>query len=144
MSEIIAPLSAKELCLLFNESGFADGWNERMIRSSFEAGGFYALGVIKEGVPIAAVTYFVAVDAADIEHVAVAVPYRRKGYAKMLLSECERRLKEAAVAKIFLEVREGNAPARSLYAACGYVSAGVRKKYYPDGENAIVMLKEIG
>lgn len=143
MSEIIVPIAARELFALFTECGFADGWNERMIRSSFETGGFYAIGVIKDGKPVAAVTYFIAADTADIEHVVVEPSHRRKGYAKALMAECKRRLKDASVTRIFLEVRENNAPARALYAACGFSVIGVRKKYYSDGENAAVMLKEI-
>jgi len=42
---------------------------------------------------------------------------------------------------VFLEVRESNAPARALYGRAGFVSIAVRKKYYGDGEDAVVMVK---
>ena len=38
-----------------------------------------------------------------------------------------------------LEVRVGNAAARALYARLGFTEAGCRKKYYSDGEDAVVI-----
>ena len=38
-----------------------------------------------------------------------------------------------------LEVRVGNAPARALYRSLGFIDAGLRKKYYSDGEDAVIM-----
>ena len=46
------------------------------------------------------------------------------------------------VNKIFLEVREKNAPAISLYIKNGFVKISERKNYYGD-ENAVVYIKEI-
>jgi len=38
-----------------------------------------------------------------------------------------------------LEVRVGNAPARALYSGLGFTEAGMRKRYYSDGEDALIM-----
>lgn len=38
-----------------------------------------------------------------------------------------------------LEVGERNAPALKLYGKFGFIQIGVRKEYYRDGENALVM-----
>jgi ribosomal-protein-alanine N-acetyltransferase len=38
-----------------------------------------------------------------------------------------------------LEVRAGNLPARRLYEKLGYEVAGVRKHYYRDGEDGVIM-----
>ena len=38
-----------------------------------------------------------------------------------------------------LEVRVGNAAARALYSRLGFTASGCRKKYYSDGEDAVVM-----
>jgi ribosomal-protein-alanine N-acetyltransferase len=43
----------------------------------------------------------------------------------------------------YLEVREHNQPAISLYQKFGFETMYVRKGYYPDGENALVMVKKI-
>ena len=38
-----------------------------------------------------------------------------------------------------LEVRAGNLPAKRLYEKLGYEVAGVRKRYYRDGEDGLIM-----
>jgi ribosomal-protein-alanine N-acetyltransferase len=42
--------------------------------------------------------------------------------------------------RLFLEVATGNAPARALYAAMGFVEIGQRRHYYPDGDDALIMV----
>ena len=44
---------------------------------------------------------------------------------------------------IFLEVRESNIAAIQLYKRYHFEQVGVRKSYYQDGENAIVMKKSL-
>ena len=45
---------------------------------------------------------------------------------------------------ITLEVRESNAKARAFYEKFGFNQIALRKKYYSDGENAILMEKTLG
>ena len=45
------------------------------------------------------------------------------------------------VVSAMLEVREGNIAARTLYESLGFVPEFVRKGYYSDGENAVLMKK---
>jgi ribosomal-protein-alanine N-acetyltransferase len=52
----------------------------------------------------------------------------------------EHALSQAPKARtLFLEVRRSNTPAIRLYRSLGFYALGVRKKYYPDGEDAIEM-----
>ena len=44
---------------------------------------------------------------------------------------------------ITLEVRQSNQPALTLYDALRYRRVGFRRHYYADGEDAIIMTKEI-
>lgn len=81
----------------------------------------------------------------DVWHVmdlAVAPELRRRGIAKALVGEF---LAAACSAGrgVLLEVREGNEEAVALYESLGFVTAGVRRRYYPDtGEDALVMVRE--
>jgi ribosomal-protein-alanine N-acetyltransferase len=42
-----------------------------------------------------------------------------------------------------LEVAEGNAAARALYAAGAFRPVGRRSRYYPDGGDALVLRREL-
>jgi ribosomal-protein-alanine N-acetyltransferase len=44
----------------------------------------------------------------------------------------------------FLEVRPSNAAARALYERAGFRDAGLRARYYQDGEDALVMRCDLG
>lgn len=70
----------------------------------------------------------------DIVSIAVKESYRRAGVGGELLKSAL-----ATKTELFLEVRETNAQAISFYKKYGFKSVGNRKKYYPDGENAIIM-----
>lgn len=75
----------------------------------------------------------------ELENIAVAPSARRQGIGKTLLQALVTYARNAGGDSIFLEVRESNASARSLYEASGFRQTGVRKSYYANPlENAIV------
>lgn len=78
-------------------------------------------------------------DDAHVTNIAVAPDRQRQGIATRLLAE----LTWAAIARechaLTLEVRVSNTGAQALYREFGFVPAGVRKKYYENTEDAIVM-----
>ena len=80
-----------------------------------------------------------AIDDAHVTNIAVCAERRRQGIATRLLAE----LAWAAIARecqaLTLEVRISNTGAQALYREFGFVPAGVRKKYYENIEDAIVM-----
>ena len=91
----------------------------------------------------AIVGYVVALEAADegeILNLAVAPAGRRSGLGRALVERILEALTASGVRQVYLEVRESNAPARSLYAAHGFKEAGRRKQYYRRPvEDAIVL-----
>lgn len=78
---------------------------------------------------------------AEVENIAVDLPYRGKGYARALMDAMHERAKTLGAKRCLLEVRVSNAAAISLYEKYGYIRYGVRKRYYADGEDAFVMQK---
>jgi ribosomal-protein-alanine N-acetyltransferase len=78
-------------------------------------------------------------DEGDIRNVAVSPGHRGKGIGQLLvekvLSECTAR--EASLVR--LEVRASNSVAVTLYKKLGFTETGLRKKYYENGEDAILM-----
>lgn len=79
---------------------------------------------------------------AEILLVALAPGERGRGTASRLLAKHLARLAAAGVARVFLEVDEGNAAARKLYARAGFEEVGRRAGYYrkPEGNAAALVL----
>jgi ribosomal-protein-alanine N-acetyltransferase len=72
-------------------------------------------------------------------NIAVDPDHRREGLATALLTELIHRV-GGEDARVTLEVRESNAPAIDLYHRFGFLSAGLRRRYYQDnGEDALIM-----
>lgn len=85
-------------------------------------------------------------DEAEILTLAVMPDRRRAGIATLLLDESRRMLRAGGTRRLFLEVAEDNAPARSLYASYGFAVSGRRPGYYARGAarvDAVVMTLEI-
>ncbi len=80
---------------------------------------------------------------AELENIAVDLPYRNKGVAKALMDALHEKAKALGAKRCLLEVRVSNLPAISLYEKYGYEKYGVRKRYYEDGEDAFVMQKQL-
>ncbi len=75
----------------------------------------------------------------EVLNVAVSTVFRRRGVARRLLIHCLQNSQACPLEKAFLEVRVGNAGAIALYNSIGFRNLGLRKGYYPDGEDALVM-----
>ncbi len=88
--------------------------------------------------------YWLVHDEVHVLNVAVAPEHRRRGIARMLMAETEKRAWAANAALMTLEVRRSNQAALDLYRDFDYRAVGVRPNYYVDeGEDAIVMVKEL-
>lgn len=83
-------------------------------------------------------------DQADITNIAVLRKYRGRGIGRDLITALFETCRERGITTIFLEAREGNLPAITLYKHSGFVVSGRRRGYYEDtGEDAILFTKEI-
>lgn len=79
---------------------------------------------------------------ADVMNVAVSPALRRRGIARALFAELERRLPE--IDELFLEVRASNSGAIALYRTLGFEQVGRRPNYYLDPrEDALILRKEL-
>lgn len=79
-------------------------------------------------------------DEGYIGNVAVSPAARRQGVGRALLDAMAALAREKGLAFLTLEVRAGNAAARSLYAGCGFAEVGLRRGYYDSPkEDAVLM-----
>lgn len=80
----------------------------------------------------------------EIENVVVAPAAQRKGLGSALIEECLRLARQQNASAVFLEVRESNQPARSLYEKMNFRATGRRPHYYQNHpEDALVYRLEI-
>lgn len=82
---------------------------------------------------------WVVCDEGQITNVAVHPDYRRRGIAKMLMTNMINHLKTLDCSIITLEVRKSNTKAYELYTSLGFTDEGLRRRFYKDGEDAIIM-----
>lgn len=75
----------------------------------------------------------------EIQNVATALRYRRKGVGRCLLAAVLAVARAEGISRALLEVRVGNLGAIHLYRDFGFIDCGLRRCYYPDGEDALLM-----
>ncbi len=93
---------------------------------------------------VAYIGYWKIFDQAHITNIAVLDKYRGNGIARELLTKTIATSKELGVNSFTLECRVSNEVAINLYESFGFVSAGIRPKYYIDnGEDALIMWLEL-
>ena len=120
-----------------------EAWNYRMLASSFGTESFVGI-LADDGGDIAGYGGItIAADSADIGNVAVAEAYRRGGVGTSLLNGLCEEAKRRGADRVFLEVRVSNSAALRLYLKCGFKGVYARTRYYPDGEDCLVMTKEL-
>jgi ribosomal-protein-alanine N-acetyltransferase len=95
--------------------------------------------------------YFVAMAGVDEMHllnITVAPQAQGRGHARALIDALVALCRTYAAHSLWLEVRAGNARARSMYEHFGFAPAGLRKAYYPAPfgrrEDAVVMRLTLG
>ena len=69
----------------------------------------------------------------------VAPAWQGRGIGRQLLLALLAAAGDAGMVGVTLEVRPSNAVARHLYRRCGFEEAGRRPRYYPDGEDALLL-----
>ena len=85
-----------------------------------------------------------AIDVAHITNIVTAKTYRNKGIGSIMLDNLiELAQSENDINSITLEVNVNNIPAQKLYEKFGFKNAGLRKKYYNNADDALIMTKQL-
>ncbi|MDR2822099.1 MAG: tRNA (adenosine(37)-N6)-threonylcarbamoyltransferase complex transferase subunit TsaD [Acholeplasmatales bacterium] len=80
---------------------------------------------------------------ADLHHIETIEEYRNNGYAKLILNELITELEIRKIKNLFLEVNVNNINAIKLYKNALFEQISIRKKYYNDTFDALIMRKKI-
>lgn len=134
-------ISAQELYDLEHEGWEGESWDLEDYESELSLEMSERLTLVDDGGKIQAfVFYRVSMDEAWIMH--LAAREKNKGWGTRILRELLEKLAARKITRIGLEVRATNAAARKLYDKFAFHEIGQRARYYPNGEDAIVLLKE--
>jgi ribosomal protein S18 acetylase RimI-like enzyme len=90
---------------------------------------------------VAVLMFRCVLECADLDYLGVAKTMRGSGIGKKLMLEFERISEERGCERSVLEVSDRNVPALATYRALGYEEVGRRRRYYPSGEDALILEK---
>lgn len=81
--------------------------------------------------------------AAELLAIALESKHQGRGIAKLLLRELEREARKRGLKRIYLHTATNNLSAQRLFTCMDYRMSGIKKSFYPEGQNALVMYKEL-
>ena len=139
---ILRPMTEEDLpqILAIEEASFPDPWSEEGFLQSLNAPASLCL-VAVDAQKIAGYCIFYSVlDEAELLNVAVAQECRGRGLGEAMLREALQSLMQQGVRHFYLEVRQSNEIALSMYKKLGFRTDFVREGYYErPREDAVVM-----
>ncbi len=121
---------------------FLTPWNHRMLSDTFMAEGFIGAVCEENGKIIGYGSLNIVCKEGNVNNIAVRLSERGKGCGTAILNFLIEECKKVKVESIFLEVRRSNSPALHIYRKRGFIEIAVRKNYYENGEDALVMQKK--
>jgi [ribosomal protein S18]-alanine N-acetyltransferase len=125
-------------------TAFASPWRKEFFESELDASGRYCLAA--RGPGNALVGYLFAMywsDELHINKIAVVEQERRKGIAVAMMAHCIEFARRHGVKVLSLEVRQSNVGAQEFYQRIDFRPSYKRPNYYPDGEAAVVMTRQL-
>ena len=126
--------------LEIEEEAFTTPWSEEAFKSEIKNNLAHYLVVEIDGRVVGYGGVWLIIDEAHITNIAVLQEYKGKGIGNKILMGLIKYSTKLGIKNMTLEVRESNFVARRLYEKHGFVSYGIRPKYYiDDNEDAIIM-----
>ncbi len=122
---------------------FSSPWSEEGIREELQNPNAVFLVAKRAGMVLGYLGFYHVLDEASIANVAVFPEARRSGVASALLQAAVDYSYRRGIARMTLEVRPSNIPARRLYESFDFEEVGQRRRFYtkPD-EDALILARE--
>lgn len=134
-------LDIDKICLIENQN-FKFPWNKKSFEEEIKLSDtnkskFLVLKIQNE--IIGYICCRTMVDEANIINFSIKKEFQNLGYGKKLLKYLLDIVEKENIKNVYLEVRESNIVAQKLYQKLGFKNFVIRKNFYPDNENAIIM-----
>ena len=149
MTDIIiraARLDDSEDVVRIDQTSFAYPWAPHTMREAIEKaqiGEYIALVAEVQNHVCGFVIAWNVREEGEITTIAVDEKFRGRGIARQLLEAALHQAARRGAEVMFLEVRPANQVAQRLYERCGFAQVGLRKNYYQNGDDAVIMKWEI-
>ena len=121
----------------------AERWDQAAMAELLAMPGCFAVtdgaGAEPSGLALARV----AADEAELLTLGVRPVARRQGLARALLHRLGAEAARRGAGALFLEVAVANPSALALYRAVGFAEVGRRRRYYPDGGDALILARRL-
>ena len=119
---------------------FASPWTKGMLKETLSSPIAANFVMATDKILVGYIMVYSVEDEAHILNLAAHPDHRRRGYASRLIRHTVDRCRDKGVSEFFLEVRESNNCAKTLYRKIGFEVIGRRKRYYTEtNEDALVM-----
>lgn len=124
---------------------FDEFWNENVLRSELEnPASTYIVAIDEKNNDVVGYAgIWQPIDEAHITNIVTKKDKRKNRVATNMLEELIRISKKRNLNNITLEVNNKNIPAINLYKKYNFKEVGVRKKYYNDIDDALIMTLEL-
>jgi len=143
MNEItICPMTVDDLdqILAIERASFPTPWlRQHFLDELYSPHAFPMSAFDGEGRLVGFICPMLLLDEGHIMDVAVDPGCRGMGVGRLLVQQVLDDCRYRGASFVSLEVRVSNITAISLYKGMGFVEAGLRKRYYKDGEDALMM-----
>ena len=139
---VIRPMAAADLeqVIAIEQESFSLPWTaDHFIDELNSPHSFPLAATGGDGSVVGFICPFLILDEGHILDVVVGSAHRGKGIGRLLTATALAMLRERGAVRVSLEVRVSNGAAITLYRRLGFVEAGRRKRYYENGEDALLM-----
>ena len=139
---VIRPLSYADIpsVMAIERESFTTPWRAVTFEGLLSRSDSDLLGATRRGYLVGYSVAWTVGEQAELGNVAVEASERGRGTGRRLVEEALARIRERGAREVYLEVRESNEKARTLYEDCGFQVIGRRRNYYTKPvEDALVM-----
>lgn len=142
MSAVLAPMrwwSLPQVHAIEIDTFPTDAWSLEQFWQELAQSTRTYLVAIEDDEVVGYAGMFVMPPDADVQTVAVRADRQGRGIARQLLVSLLDDVERRGATHTLLEVRADNAGALSLYESLGFVGISERRRYYPDGGDALIL-----
>ncbi len=129
--------------LQIERQAYPHPWTEKQFQQELDAAYSRVALLQSQGRTVGYICYWLAAGELHILNVATDPQCRRQGVARALLTFALDQAEKASAEIACLEVRVGNLGAIALYREFGFTDDCIRRGYYSDGEDALLMSRPL-